>query len=71
MLFRSDAEALAQELEEVLRLTGLAAPLGKFGATREAIPTLALEASQQWTAQFNPRPITPGDFEKIYGGLMG
>ncbi len=66
-----DAEALAQELEEVLRLTGLAAPLGKFGAKREDIPALALEASQQWTAQFNPRPITPGDFERIYEGLLG
>ncbi len=65
-----DAEALAQELEEVLRLTGLAAPLGKFGAKREDIPALALEASQQWTAQFNPRPITPGDFEKIYEKLL-
>ncbi len=66
-----DAEALAQELEEVLRLTGLAAPLGKFGVTRDAIPTLALEASQQWTATFNPRTITPADFEKIYESLLG
>ena len=66
-----DAEALAQELEEVLRLTGLAAPLGKFGVTRDAIPTLALEASQQWTATFNPRAITQADFARIYEALMG
>ena len=66
-----DAEALAQELEEVLRLTGLAAPLGKFGVTRDAIPTLAEEAAQQWTATFNPRTITPTDFVKIYESLLG
>ena len=66
-----DAEALALELEEVLRLTSLAAPLGKFGVTRDAIPSLALEASQQWTATFNPRAITQADFARIYEALMG
>jgi hypothetical protein len=24
------------------------------------------EAAKQWTATFNPRPITPKDFEKLY-----
>jgi len=47
------------------------APLGKFGVTRDAIPTLAEEASQQWTATFNPRTITPADFARIYERLMG
>ena len=52
-------------------LTSLAAPLGKFGVTRDAIPSLALEASQQWTATFNPRAITQADFARIYEALMG
>lgn len=66
-----DIESLALALEEILRLAGLAAPLRDFGVTRECIPTLALEASHQWTATFNPRTITPADFVKIYESLLG
>ena len=66
-----DAEALAQALEEILRLTGLAAPLRSFGVNEASIPALAEEASQQWTATFNPRKITPADFARIYGALLG
>ncbi len=66
-----DIESLAQALEETLRLAGLAAPLASFGIKRESIPTLALEASRQWTATFNPRAITPADFAKIYEALLG
>src|SRR6185436_6850470 len=65
-----DIESLALALEETLRLAGLAAPLRSFGVTRESIPTLALEASHQWTATFNPRTITPADFARIYESLL-
>jgi alcohol dehydrogenase len=30
------------------------------------IPTLAEEASKQWTATFNPRPVTQDDFISLY-----
>jgi len=30
------------------------------------IPDLALQASEQWTAQFNPRRVTLEDFETLY-----
>ena len=66
-----DAEALAQALEKILRLTGLAAPLRSFGVNEAVIPALAEEASQQWTAAFNPRKITPADFAKIYESVLG
>ncbi len=65
-----DVEALASALGEMLRLAGLSAPLGDFGVTREAIPALAGEASQQWTAAFNPRNVTPADFAGIYESLL-
>jgi alcohol dehydrogenase len=65
-----DVEALASALEEILRLTGLSGPLRKFGVKEEAIPALAEEASQQWTASFNPRKITPADFAAIYHSLL-
>jgi alcohol dehydrogenase len=64
-------EALASALEEILRLTGLSGPLSKFGVKTEAIPTLADEASQQWTATFNPRKIAPADFARLYESLLG
>ena len=33
---------------------------------KEIVPTLAEEASQQWTGRFNPRPLEAGDFEELY-----
>jgi alcohol dehydrogenase len=32
--------------------------------------SLAQEAAEQWTAGFNPRPITAGDFETLYGKVL-
>jgi alcohol dehydrogenase len=66
----ADPEALARALEDVLALCGLAAPLGSFGVTAEKIPALAEEASRQWTATFNPRPVTSADFARIYSALL-
>jgi len=31
-----------------------------------AIPQLAEDAAKQWTAAFNPRPLSVGDFEGLY-----
>ncbi len=45
--------------------------LGKLGITRDALPRLAAEAAQQWTATFNPRPITAEDFEELYVEALG
>jgi alcohol dehydrogenase len=57
---------LVAGFSEVLAEAGLRARLSDFGVTREAIPALAEEAAKQWTAQFNPRPITATDFARIY-----
>lgn len=65
-----DAEDLASALERILALSGLAAPLREFGVTADGVPALAAEAAQQWTANFNPRPITAGDFEKLYSAAL-
>jgi alcohol dehydrogenase len=32
---------------------------------------LAVEAAQQWTASFNPRPMAPADFERLYLEAIG
>ena len=57
---------LAKRLEELPGLAGLSPALSTSGVTRESIPTLAEEAAKQWTASFNPRPITHGDFARLY-----
>ncbi len=65
-----NAEELATMLEKILALSGLASPLGKFGVTPEKIPALTAEAAQQWTANFNPRPITAADFAALYSAAL-
>lgn len=60
------AEAIAFRLETLLRSAGLPLVLSGCGVTAEAIPALAPEAAAQWTATFNPRPITAADFERLY-----
>ena len=63
-----DAEHLATRLEELLAVCGLAAPLRDFGVTE--IPVLGEEAARQWTATFNPRPISASDFAQLYESLL-
>ena len=46
--------------------TGLDMRLERLGVPRQAIPQLAREASGQWTAKFNPRPMAAEDFEALY-----
>jgi alcohol dehydrogenase class IV len=41
-----------------------------YGVTSEVIPELAKMASQQWTAQFNPRPVAQNDFESLYASAL-
>ncbi len=66
----NSAEALAVQLETFLQLAGLAAPLAKFGAKRELLPTLAEEAAKQWTAGFNPRAISEADFRALFAAAF-
>lgn len=61
-----DAEELASTLERLLVLAGLAEPLRALGISPAEIPSLADEAARQWTATFNPRPITAADFARLY-----
>lgn len=57
---------LVEELEKVLALTGLPATLSASGVKRDALELLAAEAAKQWTAGFNPRPVTMEDFVRFY-----
>jgi alcohol dehydrogenase len=64
------AEALAVRLEALLSVTGVPTSLAACGVTAEAVPMLATEAAAQWTAQYNPRPLSAADFEELYGAAL-
>jgi alcohol dehydrogenase len=59
-------EALAAELGRWLELARLPGSLAACGVELSHISELAAEASRQWTARFNPRPVGAADFEALY-----
>lgn len=59
-------EALLAHLQSLLEVAGMPKSLKDCGVKEEMIPAMAKEAAQQWTANFNPRPITANDFENLY-----
>jgi alcohol dehydrogenase len=67
---RRSAEILAERLERLLKSAGLASTLLQCGVTREDLPGLAEEAANQWTARFNPVPVSAADFRAIYSRAM-
>ena len=64
-------EELIGELETILDVAKMRDGIGKLGLARDALPKLATEAAQQWTATFNPRPIAAEDFEQLYVEALG
>lgn len=63
-------EALVARLDWLLNAAGIARSLAEFKIDPSVIPTLANEASRQWTAAFNPRPLTVADFEALYRAAL-
>jgi alcohol dehydrogenase class IV len=59
-------DALIERLNKLLNLAGLPRSLAECGVKRELIPTLAEEASGQWTATFNPRKVGVPEFVGLY-----
>jgi alcohol dehydrogenase len=57
---------LAQRVGELVECAGLPRRLRDCGVSDGILHLLAEEASQQWTANFNPRPVTESDLEKVY-----
>jgi alcohol dehydrogenase len=64
------AEHLSGRVESLLELAGLPRSLDNCGVKRNDIPRLADEAVRQWTAQFNPRPVTASDFQHLYTAAL-
>jgi alcohol dehydrogenase len=64
------AEVLARRIANFLRVAGLPATLTECGVSPGIFPVLAEEASQQWTANFNPRPVTEADLLQLYEAAL-
>ena len=63
-------EALIARLELLLQAGQMPPSLSALNIPPSRLPKLAEEAAAQWTAQFNPRPITASDFEAIYAAAL-
>jgi alcohol dehydrogenase len=59
-------EVLARQVCELFEKTGLPGNLAECGVVEAAIPGMAHEAVEQWTARYNPVPVTLADFEALY-----
>jgi alcohol dehydrogenase len=49
---------------------GLPTSLSECGVSGGILPLLAEEAAQQWTARFNPRPVTDADLLSLYEAAL-
>jgi alcohol dehydrogenase len=61
---------LAAHLAALAARAGLPVRLADCGIERLAIPRMAAEAAQQWTGQFNPRPVDEQSLRQLYEGAM-
>jgi uncharacterized heparinase superfamily protein len=53
-------------LGDLLAAAGLGGSLTAIGILAPDVPALAAAAATQWTASFNPRPVTVGDLAALY-----
>jgi len=60
------ADALADRVTELLSAAGLPKTLKECGVSDSILHLLAEEANEQWTARFNPRPVTEADIHRLY-----
>lgn len=57
---------LARMVDDLLDQAGMPRSLEQLGVEASEIPKLAQSANRQWTAQFNPRPVTENEFLDLY-----
>ena len=59
-------EGLAEFVSQMLALAGLSTSLRALRVDPLQLPQLAAQASKQWTATFNPRPVTQEELFGLY-----
>jgi alcohol dehydrogenase len=63
-------EVLAQRITALMRSANLPTTLSACGVNHGIFAVLAEEASQQWTARFNPRSVTEADLFQLYEAAL-
>ncbi len=63
-------QVLADRVRAFTRLANLPTTLTSCGVSPGILPVLAEEASRQWTARFNPRPVTEADILALYEAAL-
>jgi alcohol dehydrogenase len=61
---------LASHIHGLLALADMPRKLGHYGVSAADVPLLAAQASKQWTANFNPRPVDEAAFASIYTAAL-
>ncbi|MDF1815511.1 MAG: iron-containing alcohol dehydrogenase [Verrucomicrobiales bacterium] len=69
-VYRQLHPELAHRVTSLLQAGGMKNRLSDLPFDREMLPQLAEEAAAQWTAQFNPLPVTADDLEAVYRNAM-
>lgn len=64
------AQTLADRILALMHLAKLPTTLTSSGVSQGILPVLAEEASRQWTARFNPRPVTETDILGLYEAAL-
>ncbi len=60
------SEALANRISELVRAADQPDRLRDCDVSDSILPLLAVEANEQWTARFNPRPVGEGELCDVY-----
>jgi alcohol dehydrogenase len=60
------AERLASRIDALREAVALPSRLEDLGVPRTALPELARQAAEQWTAGFNPRPVAERELLALY-----
>lgn len=64
------ANVLAERILTLMRLAQLPTSLSACGVSSGILPVLAEEAAQQWTARFNPRPVSEREILGLYQSAL-
>jgi alcohol dehydrogenase len=63
-------EMLAQRITGLMHTAGLPITLSACGVSAGILSVLAEEANRQWTARFNPRPVSEADLMQLYQAAL-
>ena len=65
-----DASALAARIDRMLKSARIPRTITEVGARTDDLDALATVAAQQWTANFNPRPVGKEEFRAIFSQAL-